>query len=75
MADLKCPECESANVCGHEVRGVYDGVLFWSCLDCITAWSRDWSGYGNRQEQADMYAAWFNAANAQGHKSHKESTR
>lgn len=29
-----------SRVIGHEVRGVYDGVLFWSCPDCGQAWPR-----------------------------------
>lgn len=24
----------------HEVSGVHDGVLFWSCPDCLKAWPR-----------------------------------
>lgn len=25
---------------GYEIRGVYDGVLFWGCPDCGHLWSR-----------------------------------
>lgn len=25
---------------GHEIFGVYDGILFWSCPDCGKAWHR-----------------------------------
>lgn len=25
---------------GHEVPGVYDGVLYWRCPDCGAAWPR-----------------------------------
>ena len=26
---------------GYEVRGVYDGILYWACPDCGFAWVRD----------------------------------
>lgn len=33
-------------MCGNEVPGVYDGVLYWHCLDCRFAFQRwpegDW---------------------------------
>lgn len=32
-----------SRVIGHEVRGVYDGTLFWSCPDCGKAWPRAFS--------------------------------
>lgn len=35
-----CPECGKATVAGVEVRGVYDGVLFWSCIACGARWHR-----------------------------------
>lgn len=25
---------------GHEIPGVYDGILFWSCPDCGGKWQR-----------------------------------
>lgn len=25
---------------GHEISGIYDGVLFWSCPDCGGRWHR-----------------------------------
>ena len=39
---LACPECEApaGQLIGHEVRGVYDGVLFWSCGACGHIWNR-----------------------------------
>jgi len=30
-----------SRIISHEIRGVYDGVLFWSCPDCRMAWVRD----------------------------------
>lgn len=32
--DPHCPGCESGDVIGVEVRGVYDGVLYWMCEAC-----------------------------------------
>lgn len=59
--ELKCPACESGeHVVGVEVRGVYDGVLFWKCDGCGHAWSRNWSGFGRRQEIADAMVAAHN---------------
>ncbi len=56
---ITCPACnDTSRIVGHEISGVYDGVLFWSCA-CGHAWSRDWSGYGRRQEIADGYVATF----------------
>lgn len=36
----KCPECGDPNVAGAEIRGVYDGVLYWTCLGCDARWHR-----------------------------------
>lgn len=51
---LSCPKCHSSSerIAGIEVRGVYDGVLYWQCLECGWAWSRDWTGFGRRGEVA-----------------------
>lgn len=38
-----CPHCGDTdlnNRWGHEIRGVYDGVLFWTCGKCQHAWPR-----------------------------------
>jgi transposase-like protein len=38
-----CPQCGNdvpAKTIGYEVRGVYDGVLFWICAECNTAYQR-----------------------------------
>jgi hypothetical protein len=45
---------------GHEIPGVYDGVLFWSCPDCGMAWPR-WTGSDRRGTQAAMYVAAHNS--------------
>lgn len=42
-----CPQCGHTEIMGHEIRGVYDGVLFWSCLAAGHMWPRfsaeEWS--------------------------------
>lgn len=58
--DLKCPSCSAsgADLMGYEVRGVYDGVLFWACHKCGNAWARN--GFqGKRAELAEQYAATY----------------
>lgn len=44
---------------GHEIRGVYDGVLFWSCPDCHMAWPR-WTD-GPRGDHSTSFVAQYNA--------------
>ena len=62
VSALTCPHCGNTtpDIAGHEVRGVYDGVLFWSCDECLRAWSRDWTGFGRRQEIADTHVQKWN---------------
>lgn len=50
-----------SRVIGHEVRGVYDGVLFWSCPDCRQAWPR-WTDGGRLTDAAFNAVAQWNAA-------------
>lgn len=45
-----------SRVIGHEVRGVYDGVLFWSCPDCGKAWPRFTDGRGRLTAISAEYA-------------------
>lgn len=61
---MTCPHCGAGveHIVGHEVRGIYDGALFWACVRCARAWSRDWTGYGRRQRIADEYVRQFNDA-------------
>lgn len=49
-------------VMGHEVRGVYDGVLFWSCPDCQMAWPRWNDGAGRLSVESVRACAEYNAA-------------
>lgn len=43
VVSLACPECKAtdADIMGYEVQGVYDGVLYWQCMKCGLAWTRD----------------------------------
>lgn len=47
MSELQCPQCQAAagDLMGHEVQGVYDGVLYWSCLKCGAIWPRDFGDW------------------------------
>jgi Zn-finger protein len=36
-----CPACRADDaIVGHEIIGLYDGVAFWSCLECGERWHR-----------------------------------
>ncbi len=39
---MNCSKCEHSPW-GIELSEVYDGISFWWCRDCDTAWSR-WTG-------------------------------
>ena len=43
-----------SRVVGVEVRGVYDGVLYWQCPDCGHKWHR-WPVGDYRRDRAAMY--------------------
>lgn len=45
---------DSKNSIGVEVRGVYDGVLYWQCDYCGHAWQR-WPDGSRQHEQAKKY--------------------
>lgn len=66
---LTCPGCaepyDGGRWIGHEVEGVYDGTLYWSCGACGIAWSRDWTGFGRRAEIAQRYVDVHNYARKQ----------
>jgi hypothetical protein len=53
----ECPSCSCRIVRGHERRGVCDGVLFWSCVDCGFAWPRFSSPVTSRLVQLSIEAA------------------
>lgn len=42
---------------GVEVRGVYDGVLFWRCPDCGGPWHR-WPAGNTLRERAADHMSW-----------------
>lgn len=44
---------------GIEVRGVYDGVLFWTCPDCGLAWHR-WQPGSHIRDRAEPYVQQWN---------------
>lgn len=39
---------------GHEERGVYDGVLYWSCPQCRGKWHR-WPEGSERRKAAEPF--------------------
>lgn len=45
---------------GHEIRGVYDGVLYWSCPHCRGAWHYWTPDWGRRFEMAERYVGMAN---------------
>lgn len=60
---MNCPNCgisDQSRIAGHEVRGVYDGVLFWQCLECGHAWAREWPAGGRLHQVASEMVAEMN---------------
>lgn len=52
-----CPNCgetDGGSRMGHQVTGVYDGVLFWSCLACGHAWPRDFGDWDRLNQAARL---------------------
>lgn len=60
MSTVTCPQCEDDGPLGVEVRGVYDGVLFWKCQACGHAWNR-WPENSCRHRVAQGYVDAVNA--------------
>lgn len=57
MEAVTCPRCDEVEaVYSVEVRGVYDGALFWACGGCGNAWPID-HGIEARNAAAVRYAA------------------
>lgn len=57
-ATTPCPSCDNQDPTlrwGHEVHGVYDGILFWSCAACSHLWPRDFGAWVGLQRQADEH--------------------
>ena len=61
-SEILCAECgaKDERIIGHVVRGVYDGVLVWSCADCGHVWPR-FAGNDIRATTAAKYARLFKA--------------
>lgn len=56
---MTCPECgnqDDGRVMGYQVRGIYDGVLYWECLACGWAWPRDFGDWERRNAAAREHA-------------------
>lgn len=53
---FSCKQCgaEGSQLIGHRVQGFFDGVAFWSCTSCGSAWPRDF-GDSRRREQATLF--------------------
>jgi predicted RNA-binding Zn-ribbon protein involved in translation (DUF1610 family) len=45
-----------SRIVGIEVRGVYDGVLYWQCPDCGHKWHR-WPEGHHLRRKAEYYVA------------------
>jgi len=57
MSELTCPKCgntDGSKLMGIEVRGVYDGVLYWRCLACGQEWNR-WPEDSYLHARAEKY--------------------
>lgn len=59
---MNCPKCKvgDRDLIGVEVRGVYDGVLYWRCRACGYAWNRWQPEIGRRWEIAQGYVDQIN---------------
>ena len=53
---LGCPHCGDTDYIGFEVRGVYDGVLYWVCSKCNYAWARFTDGRTRLTQLSREYA-------------------
>ena len=60
MTDDIVHDCPVEQWIGHEIRGVYDGVLFWSCARCGEVWNR-WHVDHPRWDRAEHYIAIYRA--------------
>jgi predicted RNA-binding Zn-ribbon protein involved in translation (DUF1610 family) len=61
MSDFKCPNCGNADgnkLCGHEIRGFYDGIAYWTCWECGHRWHRFPEGSARREAVQRMWDDW-----------------
>lgn len=60
MSDMTpCPVCgdtEGSSRMGVEVRGVYDGICYWTCMKCGARWHRFPEGDRRRGAVEDTWA-------------------
>lgn len=48
-----------SRVVGVEVRGTYDGTLFWQCPDCEHHWHRWPKGHGLYKATESLWHDWY----------------
>ena len=54
----KCPnDCNKDQLIGVEVRGLYDGVCYWTCRKCGARWHRFPAGDYRRERVEKIRAA------------------
>lgn len=67
VLDATCPRCHAqldyeedgyrlSHIVGVEIRGVYDGVLFWQCPFCNGRWHR-WKPGTRQHARAEEYVS------------------
>lgn len=64
MTQLTCSECGNEvqdRICGHEYTGVYDGVLFWQCMECGHCWPRTFGDWAKMNALSEVAATHANA--------------
>jgi hypothetical protein len=59
-----CPHCftDPANWVGVEIRGVYDGVLYWECMRCHRATPRHFPTGSRHRQHSERFAERHNKA-------------
>lgn len=57
MSELTCPTCRASaeTIVGVQVRGVYDGVLWWECDEDGTRWHRWPEGHYLRERAEQVW--------------------
>lgn len=59
---MTCPRCgedNPHNILGHEILGVYDGVLYWVCMKCGIAFPRDFGDWERLNALSRQYVDAF----------------
>lgn len=60
MSGWTCDTCMSSRRVGHEIQGVFDGVLYWSCEDCGLAVPREFSPGDRLRDLSRQYVTQHN---------------